>query len=231
MATFAFIHGSHHGAWCWQYLIAELRKRGHDAIAVDLPAEDTTAGLNECAHVVIEALRDVTDDVVVVGHSGGGLIVPLVADRRPVKRMIFLAAVVPVPGMSLDEQRKNELGAGTKSAGVKIANPDGTVSRPPEEARRAYYHDCTEQQIQWALPRLRRQSLTPQHDRCPLRAWPPVPSSYIVCTQDRALDPDWERRVAHEQLGVTPLEIDTSHSPFISRPRELADLLVSTLRT
>jgi pimeloyl-ACP methyl ester carboxylesterase len=229
MTTFALIHGSHHGAWCWELLVPELRARGHDAVAVDLPAEDPTAGISRCTDVVVDALVGKGDDVLVVGHSSGGLVVPVVAERRPVKRMIFLAAVIPEPGRSLAEQRTTD--PGPKAAGVKITHEDGTVSRPPDEARRVYYHDCTEEQIRWALPRLRRQSQAPTFERSPLRAWPNVPADYIVCAQDRALDPDWERAVARRRLGVVPLEIDASHSPFLSRPAELADLLVSTLRS
>jgi pimeloyl-ACP methyl ester carboxylesterase len=228
MTTFALIHGSHHGAWCWGYLVPELRRRGHDAVTMDLPAEDTTAGVSTCAQIVIDALAHATGDVVVVGHSGGGLIVPVVASRRPAARMIFIAAVIPRPGVAFAEQRKTD---GTPSAGgTKITHEDGTQSRPPDEARRIYYHDCTEEQIRWALPRLRRQSPAPFLERSPLSAWPDVPSDYIVCTKDRSLDPAWERRVARERLGVTPLEIDSGHSPFLSRPAQLADLLVSTLR-
>ena len=226
MTTFALIHGSHHGAWCWDYLIPELRMRGCDAVAVELPAEDVRAGISTCADVVVDALRHVTDDVVVVGHSGGGLIVPVVAERRPVTRMIFLAAIVPRPGISFAEQRATD---GPTTGGTKVTHPDGTQSRTPEEARRVYYHDCTEAQIAWAIPRLRRQSPAPSLEPSPLRAWPDVPSDYIVCTRDRSLDPDWERRTARERLGVTPLEIDTGHSPFLARPAELADLLVSTV--
>lgn len=191
---------------------------------MDLPAEDTTAGVSTCADVVVDALRDVIDDVVVVGHSGGGLIVPVVAARRRVKRMIFVAAIIPRPGISFADQRKAD---GPTTGGRKITHEDGTQSRPPEEARRIYYHDCSEEQIAWAIPRLRRQSQAPALEPSPLRAWPDVPSSYIVCKRDRSLDPDWERGIAHERLGVTPLEIDTGHSPFLARPAELADLLVA----
>jgi pimeloyl-ACP methyl ester carboxylesterase len=228
VATFALIHGSHHGAWCWDYLVPELRGRGHATVAVDLPCEDTSAGVSRYTEVVLDALRGVKGDVIAVGHSGGGLVLPVLAARTPVKRMVFLAAVIPEPGLSLAEQRKTD--PGLSAQGVKIAHEDGTVSRPPDEAIRRYYHDCTEEQIRWALPRLRRQAQAPSLEPSPIATWPEVPSTYIVCAQDRALDPAWEREVARRRLGVSPLEIDSSHSPFLSRPAELADLLVSTLR-
>lgn len=69
MTTFGLVHGAWHGAWCWDLLAQELEARGHRAIAVDLPCEDSSAGCAEYAAAVVEALAGVGDDLVVVGHS------------------------------------------------------------------------------------------------------------------------------------------------------------------
>ena len=93
MATIGLVHGSWHGAWCWSQLVPDLEARGHRALAIDLPCEDPASGCIQYAEVVDRALPD-DEDLVLVGHSLGGLTIPLVAALRPVKRLVFLCAVL-----------------------------------------------------------------------------------------------------------------------------------------
>ena len=79
MSTFALIHGGGHGGWCWELVIPELEARASSAVAPDLPIDDPGPGLAAYAQIVVRAIGDSVDDVVVVGHSLGGLVVPLVA--------------------------------------------------------------------------------------------------------------------------------------------------------
>jgi pimeloyl-ACP methyl ester carboxylesterase len=90
--TVALVHGAYHGAWCWTHLMPELESRGLDVVAPDLPCDDPSAGLAEYASTVEAAIGD-RDDVVLVGHSLGGMTIPLVAAHRPVRHMIFLCSV------------------------------------------------------------------------------------------------------------------------------------------
>src|SRR6266511_1690687 len=108
MAVFVLVHGAWHGAWCWERLAPKLRNRGHDVLAIDLPSEDLSAGGARYAEVVTEAIGDPSDDVVLVGHSLGGLTIPLVAEQRPVARLVFLSALLPVPGRSLIDQLEDD---------------------------------------------------------------------------------------------------------------------------
>lgn len=92
MPTYALIHGAGLGAWCWTGVIDALARRGHPAIAVDLPADNPDRGLLDYRDTVIDALASVAGDVVLVGHSLGGLTLPLVAAERPVQQMVFVCA-------------------------------------------------------------------------------------------------------------------------------------------
>ena len=103
--TFALIHGAWHGAWYWEPLAAELERRGHRAVAADLPCDDPAVTTIDNAKQVVEALGD-ADDVVVVGHSLGGIVAPVVARLRPARRVVLLAALVPRPGRSVAEERR-----------------------------------------------------------------------------------------------------------------------------
>ncbi len=226
MTTYALVHGAWHGGWCFDLLAAELRRRGHQAVAMDLPCEDPDAGCARYADVVTAALADAGDDVVLVGHSLGGLTIPLVAAARPVRRMVFLCALLPVPGQSLDEQQRADRELYGRGLGrAQVRHPDDSTSWTADAAIEWMYDDCPRERAVAAAARLRRQYWTPSHEVTPLAAWPDTPRQYILCTGDRVCSPDWARRVAPGRLGVEPVELPGGHSPYLSRPAELADLL------
>src|SRR3954470_6725210 len=103
MTGFGLVHGAGLGAWCWERLIPALEAQGHQAATVDLPLNDPSAGASRLAEMVLEAFAGF-EDLVLVGHSLSGLVIPVVASRRPVRRLVFLHAVLPGPGMSLAGQ-------------------------------------------------------------------------------------------------------------------------------
>jgi pimeloyl-ACP methyl ester carboxylesterase len=233
MATFGLVHGAWHGAWCWGRLVPPLVARGHRVVAVDLPCEDPDTGSSGYADVVCAALPP-RDDLVLVGHSLGGLTIPLVAARRPVRALVFLCAALPAFGESMEEQlgRDASMYAGGYAAHPgRIRHPDGSTSWTEDAAVEVFYHDCDPADARAAVARLRRQAAAPRRERCPLTAWPPGRRVSIVCREDRAIDAGWAGRAARERLGVEPLELPGSHSPFLSRPGELAALLAEVART
>jgi pimeloyl-ACP methyl ester carboxylesterase len=232
MTTIALVHGAFHGAWCWDSLRPELEAGGFTVVAPDLPCEDPSAGCAVYADTVVAALAEADDDVVIVGHSLGGLTIPIVASVREVRRMVFLCAFLPQPGRPFTDQYGEEEGMFPDSPPETwpVSNPDGSMSWPPERVIPSLYPDCAPDVARWAADRLRIQALTPHAEPCPLQAWPAVPSSYVLARQDGAVGAEWARRTARERLGVTADEIDSGHSPFLSRPKELATLLADIAR-
>jgi pimeloyl-ACP methyl ester carboxylesterase len=226
MTTYALVHGAWHGAWCWERLATELHRRGHHAVAVDLPCGDSAAGCARYAEIVTTALADADEDVVVVGHSLGGLTIPLVAAARPVRRLIFLSALLPQPGRSLDDQVADDpsmicpgLGDGQR------VHPDGSTSWDPERAASVLYPDCEPDLAHWAARRLRRQNWRAAQEISPLAEWPAVECQYILCADDLVVSTAWSRRAARGRLGRTVTELPGGHCPFLSRPAALADAL------
>ena len=220
MSTFGLVHGAGLGAWCWERLIPELAARGHSAATVDLAPENLRAGAARCAELVSDAFAAI-DDLVLVGHSIAGLIVPLVATQRPVMRLAFLHALLPQPGRSVVDQLADE---------PDMFNPEMLAAQVPfwedeAVARHFLFHDCPPEVAQEAFRRLRPEPGVLAREVAPLQAWPAVPSAYILCTDDRTATPGWARRAARERLGVEPIEIPGGHSPFLSRPGQLADAL------
>lgn len=226
MSTLGLVHGGLHGAWCWSLLIPELEKLGHRAVAVDLPITDPQAGGLAYATAARDAFQDCPDDMVLVGHSMGGLVIPVVATLRPAARLVYLCAALPEPGRSFVEQMADDPEQRTAAAtDGRILDGTGTMTYPPEAARRIFYHDVPDELARWAESQLRPQVQRAMTEVTPLRAWPDLPSTYILGREDRCLDPSWQRRNVPRRLGITPLEIDGSHSPFLARPRELAEML------
>ena len=141
MTTFVLVHGSWHGGWCWDRLIPELEARGHRGVAMDLPIDDPAAGLAEYAEAVLPFVPD--EDAVLVGHSLGASVIPLVAAQRPVRQMVFLCPVIRRLGMSLAEQAPLDADISTYdlSAGRTFFD-DSSSAWEPAAATAAFFPDA-----------------------------------------------------------------------------------------
>jgi pimeloyl-ACP methyl ester carboxylesterase len=228
MTTFGLVHGAYHGSWCWEQLTPVLEARGHRVLTVDLPCEDPEAGASEYADAAVEAFRDAADDLVLVGHSLGGLTIPVIAARRPVRRLVFVCAMLPRPGRALDDVLKDESDMTLPGpAGGAYPDADGLTRWHPDAAAAYFFSDCTPELAAWAAQRLRGQSWKIAEEVTPLREWPPVPSSAVIGARDPVINPDWSRRLTPRVLGASPVELDCGHSPFLSAPVLLADALTA----
>jgi pimeloyl-ACP methyl ester carboxylesterase len=227
MTTFGLIHGAWHGAWCWDPLIPELERRGHRAVAVDLPCDDPAATTMGNAKLVADALADGGDDVVVVGHSLGGIIAAVVPLLRPVRQVVFLAALMPRPGRSLGEVMGSEPDTTTEefNALPRHVGERGSVTWDPAVAGPFFYRACPPGTTDWAAPLLRTQVWTTTREPCPLDQWPDCELVSIVCTDDELLRPERSRRIARDVLHVDPIELPGGHFPMIAIPAALADAL------
>ena len=229
MATFGLVHGAWHGGWCWDKLVPELEARGHRAVAPDLPCEDLGASWEDYAGIVADALDGTDGDVVLVGHSMGGITLPVVAAMRPVRRMVFLCALIP-PGTPLPQPEEREPETHPAGAFDALVQHPGSHEWPTAEAATAtMYQDCSPEEIAAIFPRLRRQSTRMWDAPYPVGRWPDTEIESILCTDDRAIRADWSRWVANRRLGVAPIELPGGHSPFVARPADLADALVRDL--
>jgi pimeloyl-ACP methyl ester carboxylesterase len=221
MATFVLIHGGGDVGWYWHLVERELRKRGHEVVAPDLPCDDDSAGLGEYADTVVDAIGDRRDPVV-VAQSYGGFTAPLVADRFPVSALVLVAGMIPARGETPADWWDN---TGYRQAVQEQARSDGGKTGS-EDPFVVFYHDVPRALAEEALSKERSESQTAYHSPRPLDAWPAVPTRFVLCTEDRFFPPDFLRRVVSERLGITPDEIAAGHCVALSRSRELADMLV-----
>ena len=136
---------SWHGAWCWERLEPELDARGHRAVAVDLPIEDPDAGLTPARRARRRGAprgrrrRDPRRSL------DGGSTIPLVARHRPLRHLVFLAALLPEPGRSVTDRYTTEDVYVPGFVGNTRLRDDGASYWPdPEAAVRCFYHDCAD---------------------------------------------------------------------------------------
>ena len=158
MSDILLIHGSCHGAWCYEGLITELTGLGHNARAIDLPGagQDTTpypaVTLDSYAEAICDALGPRT---LLLGHSAAGFAITAAAERRPerIARLVYLCAYVPAPGRTMLDLRRAQ--ARQPLSGALVKRDDGlSYTLRPEVAARVFYQDCSEEQRRLALARL-----------------------------------------------------------------------------
>jgi len=222
---FVLVHGAYHGAWCWDEVRAELESGGHSSTAVDLPCDDPDAGAERYVDEILHAIPKQAGHVVMVGHSLAGLSIPIAASRTRTAMTVYLCAILPVPGLSFDAQHA-AYATGFEASRPAVDNPDGSTSCPEERAVEVFFHDCAPEVALAAARRLRPQHWRITQEVTPLRQWPAVRAAYVLCTDDRMVSPAYGVVAARLQLRVDPIELPGGHSPFLSRPRELAQTLV-----
>ena len=212
MTTFLLIPGAGGAAWYWHRLVPALHARGHQAIAVDLPAADETAGLEAYTRVCLEALGDDAKDLVVVAQSMGGLTGPLVCEERPARLLVLLNAMIPKPGESGGDW-------------WQTTGHDELGMADNFDAERVFLHDLPPDVAEDARRRPTRQSGRPFADPWPLPRWPAVPTRVLAGRDDRFFPLDFQRRIAKERLGLDVDVIPGGHLVALSQPVALADWL------
>lgn len=211
--TFLLIHGGGASGWDWHLVAPLLRERGHEVLAPDLPIEDPETGIAEYADFLAAELGD-AERVVVVAHSYGGLVAPVLAARRPVEQLILVSAMIPAPG-----EAPNAWWAATGYDEL----PEVPMETE-EQIVAAFLHDVPAELAAESLARGREQ-VEDGDVPVPLTAWPEVPTRFLLCRDDRFFPAEFVRGTVRERLGIEPDDIEGSHGVMLSRPRELADRL------
>jgi pimeloyl-ACP methyl ester carboxylesterase len=234
-ATVALVHGAWHGAWCWEKVQAALAERDIPAVAIDLPghgdSRDALGDLHADALAAGRLFETIEGDVVLCGHSYGGAVITQVEAHPRTKHLVYLAGFQLEPGESCASVAAAAVpqGAGATELGsALLRHDDGTVTLDPDLAARVLYNDCPPEDVAVALERLGPQLMASLQQPATRAGWHEIPSTYVVCTEDLGVAPALQRAMA-ERAGST-LEWPTSHSPFLSRPELVADLLAARAR-
>jgi pimeloyl-ACP methyl ester carboxylesterase len=222
VSTFVLIHGGGESGWAWHLVAPLLRAHGHDVVAPDLPADDESADLTTYADAVVAAVGDRRNPIV-VGHSFGAFTAPIVADRLAADVLVLVAAMVPSPGERPGDWWAN---VGYQDAVREQAARDGGLTGH-DDPHVCFYHDVSRPLAEEALRRERAHpSEAAMAKPWPLGGWPGVPTKFVLCTQDRCFPAPLFRRLVPERLGIVPDEIAAGHCVALSRPVELANILL-----
>jgi pimeloyl-ACP methyl ester carboxylesterase len=234
-----FVHGAWHGAWCWAALQAELDRRGIASIALDLPGHGASSlplgDLHgDSAHVVavLERLqRDQASerDIVLVGHSYGGAVITEAAASRPsVKHLIYLTAFALNDGESVRLVRSEMPRAETLLSSASRPHTEGTTVIETSLAQAALYGCCPDGVAEAAIARLGPQPIATFLQTVSGSPRPTIPSTYVCCELDEAINIVHQRLMAERCDRVVTLRTD--HSPFASMPEATADIIESVVR-
>lgn len=224
MSELLLIHGTCHGAWCFVPLLAELTAKGIPARAIDLPGRDgSLTSLDDYAQAILAAAAP---DTILVGHSAGGYAITAAAEAAPtrLKGLIYLCAYLPAPGQSLADMRR----AGPSQPllpAIRMADDRQSFTIDPALAPAAFYQDCPPNLAQWATARLCPQPVTPQQTPLWPKAAEALPRHYITCENDQTIPPDYQRQMAAHLPEACRHSLPSGHSPFLSMPARLADVL------
>ena len=236
---FVLVHGALHGAWCWLKVIPFLEKMGHSALAVDLPGRQGKGqpGWGLTLEDYIDDLTGTVEreqgQVVLVGHSLGGMAISGVAERLPhrIERLVYVTAWVSMQGQSLAQLHKSNAGSLVASA-TRLSLIRGQVTARPRGYREVFCADCSDEDFAWAHGQLVPESTRPALGGVQLTKsrFGSVPSSYLRCSDDRALTLAQQQRML-ESIGCRHvITLPSSHSPFLSMPGRLAEALDESAR-
>ncbi|WP_250004590.1 alpha/beta hydrolase [Actinoplanes sp. M2I2] len=212
--TLLLVHGAWHGPAVFDALRRELSALGYPSSTVKLPTSgpDPRGGLRDDAGAVRDAITAIDGPLAVVAHSYGGVPVTEAAALPGVEHLVYLAAYQLDRGESVGSFHGMPEPADTSGLSPIIADP-----------RTSLYADVPDDAAGLAVSRLVEQRTQSFTDRVGEPAWHTIPSTYILCEQDQALPASEQERMAVRAKSVRRLA--TSHSPFLSRPAELAALL------
>jgi pimeloyl-ACP methyl ester carboxylesterase len=231
--TYVLVHGAWMGEWAWDEVAADLESRGANVVTVNLPAhgDDLTpvadVSLATYADAVYAAAGEGGDPVILVGHSMAGMVISRVAEEHPdrVAKLVYLGAYLPAGGQSLYDLAMTD--AASKVGPNFVQNDDGTAGINPEALVEVFCADCDAGAAKALTDNYRAEPLAPFTEPVTLTvgAFGAVKKVYIRTEQDAAVSPGLQDAM----LAATPvdqeLSIASSHSPFLSRPAELVELL------
>ena len=223
MSVFVLVPGAGGAAWYWHRVVPELRARGHEAVAVDLPGADESAGLPEYADAVAEAIGG-RHDVVLVAQSMGGFTAPVVCARIPVRLLVLVNAMIPLPGETPGAWWDNTGWEPARIAAARVGGYPGEFDLatyflhdvPAEVAATGEGHNFPEADIAFGQP-------------CAIERWPDVPTRVLAGRDDRFFPLEFQRRIAGERLGTEVDSVPGGHLVALSRPAELTDQLTRYL--
>jgi pimeloyl-ACP methyl ester carboxylesterase len=233
-STLVLVAGAWHGAWCWSRVAPLLEARGHRVLTPELPgtgasrADPACASLDGWARLIADLALAQSEPVILVGHSRAGAVISRAAEmaRPNLRLLVYLAAYLLPAGGSVAAAARADAGS-LIPANMIAADSGVTCTLRPDIIREAFYGDCDQETVAHALGRLSPEPLKPLVSSLKVSAsgFGAVPRSYVECTRDRTVSLAAQRAMQSMLPCVPVFTLESDHSPFLSHPRELAEVL------
>ncbi|MBS1773792.1 MAG: alpha/beta fold hydrolase [Bacteroidetes bacterium] len=234
--TYVFVPGSFHGAWCWFKMQPLLSKNGNTSIAIDLPAHgrDTTpisaVTLDSYVDAVCRVIEQCNEPVVLIGHSRAGIVISQVAERIPhkISNLVYLCAFLIPDGEPMIATALSDT-ASLLVSNLILNEAEGWHFPQLSQCREIFYHDCTEEDVALCNLLLTKEPNAPVGTPLSLTAgnFGSVTKTYIHTTDDKALSYSVQQAMIAKTKVDNIFTMHTSHSPFLSQPDTLADILLT----
>jgi len=221
MASFVLVPGAGGMAWYWHRVVPLIRVAGHEAVAIELPGEDRRSGLAVYADIVINAIVE-RSDVILVAQSLAGFTAPLVCTRASVRVLVFVNAMIPKPG--------EMAGAWWDATGAVAAREKAATRRgyaTEFDAATYFLHDVPQDVLRAGPEQQRDEADTVFCEPCRFEHWPDIPIHIVAGRDDRYFPIEFQRRVARERLGKEVEEIPGGHLVALSNPKGLTERLLA----
>ncbi|MBS1585337.1 MAG: alpha/beta fold hydrolase [Bacteroidetes bacterium] len=235
-SPYIFVPGSFHGAWCFYKVLPLLRANGLQAMAIDLPAhgKDKTpvnaVTLDSYVNAVCSEVEKYDEPVILVGHSRAGIVISQVAERIPekIKHLVYLTAYLIPNGEPMVATAMSDADS-VLATNLIFNEAEGWHMPRQDKLREAFYHDCSEEDVALA------ESLVSHEPNLPVvtplqlseERYGKVNKVYIEALQDKAITHQLQKRMLERTAVDKTFVMETSHSPFLSKPKELVEILLS----
>ena len=223
MVTFVLIPGAGGVAWYWHQVVPLLKSAKHAAFAVDLPGDDKKVGLSGYANRVVEAIGE-RNDVVLVAQSLGGFTAPLVCERVRVRMLVFVNAMIPLPGETANDWWEHTGSTAARTAAARQGGYSETFDVPTY-----FLHDVPPEIVKQGEAHERSEADTVFAEPCRFKSWPEVPIHAIAGRDDRFFPLNFQQRVVEERLHAKVDVLPGGHLIALSNPRGVADQLLDYL--
>lgn len=220
---FVLVPGAGGSSWFWHPVVDELTGRGHTAVAVDLPADDESAGMDAFVDTIV-ATADGLGEVVLVAHSLGGFSAVPASFQLPVSRLILVNAMIPNPGETAGDWWGN---TGSHDAKVEFDVQEGRDPDGEFDLVTYFFHDVPDSIADERGNHAKEQTDRFFGDPCPFETWPDLPTHVIASRADRLFPFEFQRRVAKERLGLEAIELPGGHLAALAQPVELTDIILA----
>jgi pimeloyl-ACP methyl ester carboxylesterase len=223
MTSFILIPGAGGMAWYWHRIVPFLEQAGHEAIAVDLPADDPALGLSDYANGVVAAIGK-RKAVTLVAQSMGAFVAALVCARAraKIRRLVLVNAMIPLPGETAGEWWDH-----TSSEEARVAAAECGGYPVEFDLDTYFFHDVSKRVVADGAAYERDQTERAFSDPAAFDSWPDIPIHVVAGKDDRFFPRDFQARVARERLGKDIDEVPGGHLAALSHPKELATMLLS----